>query len=240
MGATTCSSCGMPVAAGKQFCTNCGARVGSASGAPTGPAPTGPGPTAPAAAATAPVSPTGPPTAESPATQRLATAGPPAGRSWRAVAIAGVIALIVGIVAALMWPANAGELVADAPIGPSGGTIPFDDGGELRVPRGAVDSTQRITVRKTTTREPARVGTTTYPPGALTIYLFGPLTIDFDRPVVLLFPIPPDADGARIYVIRDGRLTLIAVVRNDDGRARLVVSGFRDGRIVVASEEARR
>lgn len=232
MGATTCTSCGMPLAAGKQFCTNCGARVGGPSGAPTGPAPTGPGPTAPAAAATAPVSASGPPTAE-PATQPLQTTDPRGNRQWRAVAVAGIVALIVGIVAAVVWPAEAGELVADAPIGPSGGTIPFEDGGELRVPRGAVSSTQRITVRKTTTREPAQIGTTTYPPGSLIVYLFGPLTIDFRRPVELLFPIPEDADGARIYVIRDGRLTLIAVVRNDDGRARVVVTGFRDGRMVV-------
>lgn len=133
-----------------------------------------------------------------------------------------------------MWPASAaGELVADASVGPAGGTIPFNDGGSLQIPKGAVKAPQRFSVRKATTPEPARIGGMVYPAGSLPVYLFSPLTITFGEAVTVVLPLPAGAVAGRIYVISDGRLTLIAVRPAEDGTVRISVIGFSGGRLVV-------
>ena len=132
-----------------------------------------------------------------------------------------------------MWPASAGELVADSSVGPAGGTVPFSDGGKLEIPDGAVKQNQRFTVRKTANRDPARIGGMLYPAGSLPVYLFSPLTINFGRAVTVILPLPAGAIAGRIYVISDGRLTLIAVLPNEDGSVSISVIGFNGGRLVV-------
>lgn len=228
-----CTGCGMPIPAGKAFCTNCGTRA--------------PGSTDPGTSdATRPTpvtqpSPTQPheqtrPTPAYQSTQPFPTAPyeTSGGRSqWRTIGIAAVLAIVVGVVAAFMWPASAGELVADASVGPAGGAIPFNDGGEMRIPKGAVKSPQQFTVRKTAIREPARIGGMLYPAGSLPLYLFSPLTINFGETVTVVLPLPAGAIAGRIYVISDGRLTLIAVRPAEDGTVRISVIGFSGGRLVV-------
>ncbi len=172
-----------------------------------------------------------PPTATQPLERAPEATG--GSRQWGILAGAGVVAIVLGVIAGLMWPAGAGELVANAQVGPGGGNLRFSDGGEMQVPKGAVSSQQTIKVRKTTTREPARVGSMVYPAGSLPVYLFDPLTLSFREPVILILPLPAGAVGARIYVIRDGTLELIAVRPSEDGRVRLVVTGFSGGRLVV-------
>lgn len=234
MSVMTCAGCGTLVPAGKQFCTNCGTRVqGSTDPSitdPSGPTPvTQPQPTQQQA------------TQPTPAYQQLQPfptepvipVSRPAASHWRIVAIAAVAAVVVGAVAAFMWPASAGELVADSSVGPAGGTVPFSDGGKLEIPDGAVKQNQRFTVRKTANREPARIGGMLYPAGSLPVYLFTPLTINFGRAITLILPLPSGAVAGRIYVISDGRLTLIAVRPNEDGSVRISVIGFNGGRLVV-------
>lgn len=230
MSAIACAGCGTLVPAGKQFCTNCGTRV-QGSTDPSMTDPSRPTPvTQPEATQPAPAYqqlqpfPTEPLIAES----------RPAASQWRIVAIAAVLALVVGVVAAFAWPsASAGELVADGSVGPAGGSVPFSDGGKLEVPDGAVNQNQRFTVRKTANREPARIGGMLYPEGSLPVYLFSPLTINFGRAVTVILPLPSGAVAGRIYVISDGRLTLIAVRPNEDGTVRISVIGFNGGRLVV-------
>lgn len=229
MSATTCTGCGAPIPAGKQFCTNCGTRVqGSTDPSitdPSRPTPvTQPQPTQPTPAYQQvqpfPTEPVIPPVRQSPSQARI-------------LAITAVLALVVGVVAAFMWPASAGELVADGTVGPAGGSVPFSDGGKLEVPDGAVKQNQRFTVTKTENRKPARIGGMLYPAGALPVYLFSPLTINFSRAVTVILPLPAGAVAGRIYVISDGRLTLIAVLPNEDGSVRISVIGFSGGRLVV-------
>lgn len=231
MSTIMCTGCGMPIPAGKAFCTNCGTRAPGATDPgvsdPTRPTPvTQPSPTQPHEQAR--------PTPAYPSTQPIPAYETTGGRSqWRTIGIAALLAIIVGAVAAFMWPASAGEVVADATVGPAGGTIPFSDGGEMRIPEGAVKTPQKFTVRKTTTREPARIGGMTYPAGSLPLYLFSPATISFGDAVVVILPLPPGAVAGRIYVISGGRLTLIAVRPAEDGTVRISVIGFSGGRLVV-------
>ncbi len=229
MSATTCTGCGAPMPAGKQFCTNCGTRVQGSTDPgttdPSRPTPvTQPQPTQPTPAyqATQPFP-----------TEPVIPSSRPAASQWRIMAIAAVLALIVGVGAAFVWPASAGELVADASVGPAGGTIPFSDGGKLQIPDGAVKNNQRFTVRKAAIREPARIGGMLYPAGSLPVYLFSPLTINFSRAVTVILPLPAGAIAGRIYVISNGRLTLIAVRPNEDGTVTISVIGFNGGRLVV-------
>ena len=229
MSAMTCTGCGTPVPAGKQFCTNCGTRVQGS----TDPSITDPSRPTPVTQPQA--------TQPTPAyqqvqpfpTEPVTSASQPAASQWRIVAIAAVLAIVVGVAAAFMWPASAGELVADSSVGPAGGTVPFSDGGKLEIPNGAVKQNQRFTVRKTANREPARIGGMLYPAGSLPVYLFSPLTINFGRAVTVILPLPSGAVAGRIYVISDGRLTLIAVQPNEDGSVRITVIGFNGGRLVV-------
>jgi hypothetical protein len=181
-------------------------------------------------------------------------------RQRRIVALGTVLSLLLGIGGAFLMTHRAdasSELVADAPIGPQGGTIPFNDGGQLQVPQGAVKQPQRVIVRKTIIRERVRVvnnNTTTGSnvstgnsrvvnvpavvqqplPVLIPIYTFFPGNITFLTPAVLTFPLPPGAIAARIFAYVRGRLQLITVLPNQGGFVQLRVLGFRNGIPIVA------
>lgn len=152
-----------------------------------------------------------------------------------ALAAGGIfMAIILAAVAALMWPSNAaGEIVADAPIGPAGGTIPLQGGGEVEVPKDAVSKTERVVVRRTVVRD--RVifpGGAVFQPGTLPIFIFGP-NLNFNRPVTIILPLSARATGARIFVLQNGQLRFITLVPNQGGFVRIAVMGFQDGLLVV-------
>lgn len=240
MSTTLCRSCSQPLAAGQHFCASCGARVlESQSVAATGATDQlGQGPP-PAYHAPPIASPAAYPTAQSyQPTQGWSAPTPPPPRAGatpgQLKALAAVIAaaVILAVLAVFMWPADQGDLVADASIGPAGGTIPMADGGKIEVPKDAVKETKRIVVHKTVVRSQTSIGGVAYPPGTLPLWTFGP-DITFLRPVTIVLRLSPNAVAARIFVIDNGRLRLVALVTNPGGFASVVVTGFQNGRLVV-------
>ena len=222
---TTCRNCGRSLETGVGFCPGCGTRTdvqspngGSAvqtdagHAAPTQPVPIG-------------------------TTQQLHTAPPSGGTNTRNIALmAGglLMTIILAGVAALVWPSGAsGEIIADAPIGPAGGTLPLQGGGEVDVPEGAVNKTERVVVRRTVVRE--RVvfpGGAVFQPGTLPLFIFGP-DLNFNRPITIILPLSALATGARIFVLQNGQLRLVTLVPNLGGFVRIAVVGFQGGMLVV-------
>jgi hypothetical protein len=144
----------------------------------------------------------------------------------------GIAALLLAALTAFFWPSSQGDLIADASIGPAGGTIPMADGGKIEVPEGAVNKAEQVVVRKTVIHKRVTIGGVAYNPGDLPIWWFGP-NLNFLRPVVIILPLSPNAVAARIFVIDNGRIRLITVVANRGGFVRVSVIGFRNGVLVV-------
>lgn len=213
MSVTTCRTCGRPLRAGIRVCTNCGtpitpsqeglAQEGLAS--PTGPI-TGPQPSIP-----------GQPVATAPATgDRVIRL------TGRRVAVLGAVTalLLIGAIAAGAMTAPerelAGELIGQLPFDEDGGTQDFDDGkGQIKVPQGALDGPETIEVRRDVVRQPVRGASPTgaqisFPPGALVVYIFGPTTLTFDRPVTIILPLPVNGQTGLIFITDGGDIRFLS------------------------------
>lgn len=201
-----CSSCGSTLQDGVRFCVQCGT-----------PVPTAPPQPRPAASAPAAVAASDPPATDPighPPTEPLSQPATPSDRRrWEVTAgIVVVLALCAGLFAAFLTrPGEAGELVADVPIGPDGGTISFGHRAKIDIPAGAVDEPTRITVRRTTVdrrvrlrppNQPPRV----FPPGTLIVFVFGPIDIVFNVPVTITLPIPSVGVPGLVVILVSGDL----------------------------------
>ena len=185
-------------------------------------APVAPVAAAPVAAATEAISPT--PTAADQAQFVQATYDQIAARSQRnqtrRMVLVGVTALVltliarVAISAATHEPEPEGEIVAQLPVGPEGGSAEIEGGGKIKVPKGAVDRPQTITVRRTVVRDRIRAvspfgGSIIIPAGAQTVYIFGPTSIVFLRPVTIVLPAPPPPAQGIVFISANGQITFI-------------------------------
>jgi hypothetical protein len=239
-----CRICGQPVIAGNTFCGSCGARVSddapqtvqtvTQTAAPETPA--APAVMSNTAPITTPTSFNGPVTAPTvPIAAPAAAAETGFGPRQRNVFIASALAfvLVAGLVGFLRArpPVDQGQLVADGPITASGGTIPFENGGKVEAPAGAVNGTKHITIHKTYIQREVQIGGTTYPPGTFPLYIFGP-NIAFLRPVTIILPLPPGAVAGRIYVLLNGRLIFLAQRPNQGGFVIFTVTGFNRGALI--------
>lgn len=157
----------------------------------------------------------------------------------KALAIAAGVALLIGAVAGFANakdPAPKGRIVAQMPVGPAGGTVPFDGGGKVEVPPGAVSQETPITVYKTVVTEevsvaPADGGSPIlFPAGTLPIYVFGPFDLVFAVPVTIVIPLPPGLTG-RIFFLTSGNLQFVAA-RIVGNTAVVTVRGFGPGGLV--------
>jgi len=227
----TCRGCGQPLAAGVAFCPNCGVRAesnGSAAPTVTQPVMTQPVQTV---AQTQPVvqQATVPMTAAAPAAAAAANKN----RLYTWVA-GGVAALMVlGAAAFALRPAPAqGDIVAQGPIGPSGGSLSFDNGGKVQVPPGALKETKQITVRRTYVDKSVTLGSTVFPPGTFPLYIFGPVGLVFGVPVTIILPLPAGAIAGRIYIFRNGQLVYVGTRPNRGNTVTIVVTGFAGGLVV--------
>lgn len=145
-------------------------------------------------------------------------------------------AFLIGIAAAaLVRDEPAGLVAASQRAGPAGATIRFQ-GGEVRIPSGALANTTRIVVRRTVVAERVRVrppgGTfQIYNPGELVAYVFEPAELDFLRPVTLIFRLSErDGDAATFARVGDATLLLGGKVDRARGTVAVEVSDFRFNR----------
>jgi hypothetical protein len=225
----TCRGCGQPLAAGVSFCPNCGVRS-DGNGTTQQPVITQPV-VAQAMPQTAPL------TTPLPAAVAPVAAADAAQQkqnrifTWVASGLAAL--MILGAAAFALRPAAAqGDIVAQGPIGPDGGSLSFDNGGKVQVPPGAVKETKQITVRRTYVNRSVTVGSTVYPPGTFPMYIFGPVGLTFGVPITIILPLPAGAIAGRIYVLRNGRLILIATRPNRGNTVTITLTGFRSGLVI--------
>ncbi len=144
---------------------------------------------------------------------------PPADDSPRSSVVAltflavAAAAFLIGIaVASTVRDNPTGTVIASRRAGPSGATIRFD-GGEIRVPPGALGAPTRVVVRRTVVTRRVRVrppnGTVrVYNPGELVAYIFEPRDLTFLRPVTLIYRLRTEAGGGVAFA-RVGNATLL-------------------------------
>lgn len=123
-------------------------------------------------------------------------------------------AFLIGIAAAALSRADPeGAIVASQRVGQAGGTVRFQ-GGEIRIPSGALSTPQRIVVRRTVVDDRVRVrppgrAFQVYDPGELVAYVFEPADLEFIRPVTILFRLGArDGDAATFARVRETTLLL--------------------------------
>ena len=124
-----------------------------------------------------------------------------------------------------------GVTLAAQRVGPGGGTVRFD-GGELRLPPGALASSVRIVVRRTVVPQRVQVRPPNGPvrifqPRELAAYVFQPQELEFLRPVTLIFRLREEG-GATAFA-RVGEATILLGGEVDPERRTLAVeiSDFR-------------
>ncbi len=174
-----------------------------------------------------------------PATEAIPSVGTPLARTtvlsltFLAVAAAG---FLIGIaVASSITREPAGTPIAAREVGRAGGTIRFD-GGEVRIPAGALSKDTRITVRRTTVSERVQVRPPGRPvqvfePGRLVAYIFEPPDVDFLRPITLIFRLRDTAGEAAAFArVGDTTLLLTGGVDTERGTVAIEVSDFRFNR----------
>lgn len=222
-----CSECGSKVEEGSHFCPGCGHVLGPPTAAPrvampvegtSAVAPTYPVPIQAEPMPVAPVYPMPLPAAQ-PAADRTVPAVPfgATGRwisrnRWVFLTFVALASLLIGVVAGFVLPArDAGEIVADVPVGPGGASVTFDGQGKLEIPKGAIAKPERIIIRKTVIRErvsansPAGIPLV-FPPGTLAVYIFQPANLTFTVPVTIILPLPAGAPAGIIFVFANGQL----------------------------------
>jgi hypothetical protein len=154
--------------------------------------------------------------------------------AWIASGVAAL--MIAGAAAFALRPAPAqGDVVAQGPIGPDGGSLSFDNGGKVQVPPGALKETREITVRRTYVNRRVTIGSTIYPPGTFPMYVFGPLGLTFGTPITIILPLPAGAIAGRIYIFRNGQLIYIATRPNQGNTVTITLTGFRSGLVIPAA-----
>lgn len=124
---------------------------------------------------------------------------PRTGPPWVVLALIAVAALLAIVTGTLLRtratdPGPEGTIVARAPVGPEGGTVPFGEGARLIVPAGAVESTHIITVRRFP-EETAADGDAILDV-AESRYAFEPADLRFQVPVRVVLPVPAGSQVA--------------------------------------------
>lgn len=159
------------------------------------------------------------------------TARVPSGMpTWVVVAIVAVAVLLAGAVGALVRLQldegdPEGTLVARAPVGPEGATIPFGDGARLVVPRGAVDEAVVVTIRRLGADGADALGPVVDVSGAA--YTFEPIGLRFREPVTVVFPVPEGAEAEVVVTIGESSRTLQAAADPEAGTIAVRILDFR-------------
>ena len=145
---------------------------------------------------------------------------------------------LLGIGAASVVPRSDGgvpPLVAQQ-VGPSGGTVRFD-GGEVRIPSGALAEQRTIEVHRSVVDRRVRVepggkaDPIVFEPGRLVAYRFEPDDVTFAESVQIAFRLPAGADNGAVFArgSRGGIVLLEGKIDADRETATTVVRDFRFG-----------
>lgn len=141
-------------------------------------------------------------------------------------------AFLIGIgVATATRQASDESTVAAQTVGPAGGTVRFE-GGDLRVPEGAVSEPTRLVVRRSLVRDRVRVRAEDDPivmePGRLFAYSFAPVDVTFAKPVQITFRLPSGARNGSAFARTGNEIILLAgTVDQARGTATIEVRDFR-------------
>ena len=258
MSAVACSVCQHPLPAGAAYCDGCGARAPLESTLQMNMQSVGGRSSSRESYPTAYADRTAyaePPSREP---ETVESAKPPPveprrpSRGIRTLVLLGVLAFVLGAAGRLAWAAatsdnvpDPGEVVAQIPFDPNGTEATFDKGaGKVKVPAGAVSKPQTVTIYKQVIRDrvravPPRGGQPlVFPPGALVIYIFSPITIRLNVPITVTLTIPAGQRGL-VFVTADGQIRVLPGVGT--GRTvTLVISSFdftRPGAITVRDDD---
>jgi hypothetical protein len=160
----------------------------------------------------------------------------PAPGLWLVFLLVAAAGLLVGIgVAAASRPGPPGRVVAQAMIGPDGGTISFAGRGAVRIPDGALSRPLQIGVRRSVLKQRLRV---TPPEGPLYVfeakqlvaYTFEPRSASFAAPVVITLPLDrTERSGEAFVVLGNTVLFLPGKVDAKTGTVTFKVNDFRFG-----------
>ncbi len=150
-----------------------------------------------------------------------------------AVAAAGfLVGIAVASIGSIARDQPEGTVLADADIGPDGGTIRFD-GGQLRIPEGALAESVKIVVRASSyddrvTVDAAADAPLVFEPGTLRAYLFEPADATFRQPAELTFRLPADARNGTVFAMIGSRIVLLeGTIDIDRETANISVRNFR-------------
>ncbi len=141
-------------------------------------------------------------------------------------------AFLIGIGLATATRTKSDEsTVATRTLGPAGGTIRFD-GGDLRVPQGAVSEPTRFVVRRSLVHDRVRVRAAGEPivvePGHLVAYSFSPVDVTFAKPVQITFRLPSGARNGSAFARSGNDIVLLSgIVDQARGTATVEVRDFR-------------
>ena len=108
-----------------------------------------------------------------------------------AVAAAGFLIGIAVAAASRPKPPQIGAITMQQTIGPTGGTVRFENG-QIEIPVGALAQPTRIVIRRSSFTDRVRVmpaggSPEVFDPGGLTAYSFGPAAVSFRRTVQIVF-----------------------------------------------------
>jgi hypothetical protein len=144
---------------------------------------------------------------------------------------------LVGIATGSVVPRSDDDpaLVSES-VGPSGGIVRFD-GGEIRVPSGALAEQHTIAVhrsvvdRRVSIEPGGKADTIVFEPGRLVAYRFEPDDVTFSQPVQIAFRLPSGAENGTVFArgSRGGIVLLEGKIDADRGTATTVVRDFRFG-----------
>jgi len=151
-----------------------------------------------------------------------------------AVAAAGFLIGIAVAAGTRPAPPPVGEITAQQVVGPSGGTIRFDDG-QIQIPPDALAQPVRIVVRRSSFTDRVRVlppagSPEVFDPGGLSAYTFGPTSIDFRRPVQIVFRLPVAAGNGTVFARSNNIVILGGIVDADRQTVTVTVRNFRFNR----------
>ncbi len=149
-----------------------------------------------------------------------------------AVAAAGFL-VGIGVAAGFRpTPRTPGDINAQQIVGPSGGTIRFDDG-QLEIPQDALAQPTHIVIRRSSFTDRVRVlppagSPEVFDPGGLAAYTFGPTSVDFHRPVQIVFRLPAgDRNGTAFARNGSDIVILGGSVDADRETVTIAVNDFR-------------
>lgn len=153
---------------------------------------------------------------------------------WIVFVAVAFVAFIAGAVAAAATRTeDDGRVVAQAEIGPGGGTLRFGSVGQLRIPPRSLTGRHRFTVRRTVIGERLRVhapeGTLhVFEPNELAAYSFAPRDVTFARPASVVLPLEePERNGAAFAAANGTVLFLDGTVDPDAGTVTVEISDLR-------------